>query len=115
MASLGETRLIVVAPAPEQSGVGDYAVDFAAEIEPHFKELTHFWVHNPADETAREVFRNVHQLRKLAIDAARHGSVIVHFEQSAGSLSPFWAALTLPHWIPVTITVHDPPRPVWAP
>jgi hypothetical protein len=115
VATLSETRLIHVAPAPEQSGVGDYALDFAVEIKPHFKEVTQFWVPRPSRETVGEVVRNVRQLRKLATDAEKHGPVIVHFEQGAGSLSPFWAALTLPQRIPVTATVHDPPRPVWGP
>ena len=114
MAVLSDTRLLYVSPAPGHSGVGDYAFDFAAEVRPHFKELVEFWVDTRPRETARDVIRNVRRIRAVAKDALADGPVIVHFEQSAASLTPFWGAM-LPRRIPVTATIHDAPQPVWWP
>lgn len=114
MSALSETQLIFVSPAPGHSGVGDYALDFVAEVEPHFKRVIEFWVEHSSDEKARDVARNVRSIYRLAREASKRGPVIVHFEQSAGSLTPFWAAM-LPRSIPVTATVHDAPQPVWWP
>ena len=114
MADLAHTRLIYVAPAAGKSGVGDYADDFAAEIAPHFLELIDYRIETEGAESAREVLAHVRAVRKLARKTAAQGPTIVHFEQSGGSLSVFWAAL-LPRRIPVTATVHDPPYQVWWP
>lgn len=115
MADLSETRLIHVAPDPSHSGVGDYALDLGAVLRPHVKELIEFWVPDASCETARDVARNVRELRSLAEETARRGPVIVHLEQSGGSLTPFWAAMFMSRSTPVTMTVHDAPQPVWWP
>lgn len=114
MAALSETQLIYVSPEPGHSGVGDYAFDFVTEVKPHFKRVTEFWVEHSSDETASDVVGNVRKIRRLVKETANDGPVIVHFEQSAGSLTPFWASM-LPRRVPVTATVHDAPQPVWWP
>ncbi len=114
MAALSETQLIYVSPEPGHSGVGDYALDFVSEVKPHFRRVVECWVEHSSDETALDVVRNVRKIRAHLREAAKHGPVIVHFEQSAGSLTPFWAAM-LPRRILVTATVHDAPQPVWWP
>lgn len=114
MADLARTRLIYVAPAAGKSGVGDYADDFAAEIAPHFLELIDYRIETEGAESVRDVVGHMRAVRALVKKTAARGPVIVHFEQSGGSLSVFWASI-LPKDIPVTATVHDPPFQVWWP
>ncbi|MGB2921065.1 MAG: glycosyltransferase [Mycobacterium sp.] len=111
---LSGTRLIYVSPAPGRSGVGDYAQDFVDQIRPHFREVTEYWISSDGDETFTGVLSDVRQIRRLAKQQSAAGPVVVHFEQSAGSLAPFWGSI-LPRSIPVTATVHDAPQPVWWP
>ncbi|MDY6811279.1 MAG: glycosyltransferase family 1 protein [Actinomycetota bacterium] len=112
--TLSDTRLIFVSPAPGRSGVGDYAQDFVDEVRPHFAEVIEYWIASDGDETLAGVIRDVRRIRKLAKEKAAEGPTVVHFEQSAGSLAPFWGSI-LPRSIPVTATVHDAPQPVWWP
>ncbi|MGU3432785.1 glycosyltransferase family 1 protein [Actinomycetes bacterium M1A6_2h] len=114
MADLKDTTLLYVSPAAGKSGVGDYADDFAAEVRPHFKELIDYRIETEGAESVRDVLGHVRAVRTLAKETAARGPTVVHFEQSGGSLSVFWASL-LPRSIPVTATVHDPPFQVWWP
>jgi glycosyltransferase involved in cell wall biosynthesis len=114
VAALNETRLIYVSPAPHSSGVGDYAADFVAGLKPYFREVTEFWIASYGNETAREVIQNVRRIRELSRTPAKQGPVIVHFEQSASSLTTFWGAMLI-RSAPVTATIHDAPQPVWWP
>jgi glycosyltransferase involved in cell wall biosynthesis len=113
LALLSETRLLFVAPTPRTSGVGDYAAEFASELKSHFREVIEFWISDRA-ETVSDVARNLRTIRETAAQAAAQGPVIAHFEQSAGSLTAFWAAM-LTRSVPVTATIHDAPQPVWWP
>lgn len=114
MTKLSDVTLIYVLPAPGRSGVGDYGVDFAAEIRPHFRELIEYHIASDGAETVRDVVGDVRRIRALVVATARRGPVIVHFEQSAGSLAAFWGSF-LPRGIVVTATIHDAPQPVWWP
>ncbi len=111
---LRDTRLVYVSPAPGRSGVGDYAADFLNQVRPYFKDVVTYWVDSDGDETVAEVIRSVRAIRELVRQTAAQGPVIVHFEQSAGSLAAFWGSV-LPRPIPVTATIHDAPQPVWWP
>ena len=114
MAALNKTRLIYVAPAPGSDGVGDYAAEFAAALKAHFLDVIEIRTAADRTETIGEVFRNVQRIRETAALVAPQGPVIAHFEQSASSLTAFWAAMAT-RCIPVTATVHDAPQPVWWP
>lgn len=111
---LADTRLVYVTPSPGRSGVGDYAADFLEQVRPYFKDVAIYWMDSDGDETAAQVVRSVRAIRALVRRSAEQGAVIVHFEQSAGSLAAFWGSV-LPRSIPVTATVHDAPQPVWWP
>lgn len=114
MSELRESRLVYVAPAEGRSGVGDYASDFLASVRPHFKDVVEYRIDTEGNETVRDVIRHVRAVRRAVREAQADGPVIAHFEQSAGSLSAFWAA-KLPKEVPVSATIHDAPRPVWWP
>lgn len=111
---LRDTRLIYVSPAPGRSGVGDYAHDFAEQVRPYFREVIDFWIDADGNESAADVLRGIREVRALVKRTAERGPVIVHFEQSAGSMIAFWGSI-LPRSIPVTATIHDAPQPVWWP
>ena len=114
MAPLADTRLVYIAPSAGRSGVGDYADDFLDSVRDHFLEVIVYRIATDGAESVRDVVTNVRAIRALIIAAEQRGPVIAHFEQSAGSLSTFWASW-LPHRIPVTSTVHDAPNPAWWP
>ncbi|MDV7198333.1 glycosyltransferase family 1 protein [Rhodococcus kroppenstedtii] len=114
MPDLANTSLVYVAPAAGKSGVGDYADDFLAAVAPRFREVIDYRIDTEGAESAADVVRHVRTVRALAKKKSAEGPTIVHFEQSGGSLSVFWASL-LPRDIPVTATVHDPPFQVWWP
>ncbi|MBY4382824.1 glycosyltransferase family 1 protein [Rhodococcus fascians] len=114
MAPLAETRLVYIAPSAGRSGVGDYADDFLDSVRDHFLEVIEYRIATDGAETVRDVLTNVRAVRASVLAAEKRGPVIVHFEQSAGSLSTFWASW-LPRRIPVTSTVHDAPNPAWWP
>ncbi|AMY20490.1 MULTISPECIES: glycosyltransferase family 1 protein [Nocardiaceae] len=114
MTPLERTRLVYVAPAAGRSGVGDYADDFLAEIRPHFGDVRDRRIDTEGAETVREVIDHCLAVRRLSTSDDR--PTVVHFEQSSGSLSAFWAAASLSRRSAiVTATVHDPPHPVWWP
>ncbi len=110
---LARTRLVYVAPAAGRSGVGDYADDFLSEVAPHFLDVVDYRIETEGAETAREVLAHARRIRALVKASSAQGPTLVHFEQSGGSLSVFWASLL--RGVTVTATVHDPPYPVWWP
>lgn len=112
--ALENIHVVYVAPEPGSSGVGDYAVDFAAAVAPHVKKLTGYWVPSSRNRTLADVRRETRRLRTLVHECVSAGPTVVHFEQSGASLVPFWGAM-LPSSVPVTATIHDPPYPVWWP
>ncbi|MFZ2238364.1 MAG: glycosyltransferase family 1 protein, partial [Gordonia amarae] len=114
MTDLAQVRLVYVAPAHGRSGVGDYATDFIDAIRPHVLEVIEYRIDTEGSERLSEVVRHMRGVRAAVRKAGDSGPVIAHFEQSAGSLSTFWAA-ALPAVVPVTATIHDAPRPVWWP
>ncbi|MGN7134465.1 glycosyltransferase [Rhodococcoides corynebacterioides] len=114
MDPLSTARLIYVAPAAGLSGVGDYADDLVATFAPHFASVTDYRIETEGAESVRDIVRHRRRVRDLVHAEAR--PTVVHFEQSSGSLSTFWAsAVDLGQSAIVTATVHDPPHPVWWP
>ena len=114
MTPLAETQLVYISPAEGRSGVGDYATDFVNAVAGNFRGVTEYRIETDGAETVRDVARNVRGIRRVVRREMQRGPVIVHIEQSAGSLSTFWAALAL-RSVPVTGTIHDAPQPVWWP
>ncbi|MBT0565930.1 glycosyltransferase family 1 protein [Williamsia sp. CHRR-6] len=114
MTELRSTTVVYVAPAAGRSGVGDYADDVVEAIRPHVAGVREYRITSDGSETVRTVMADVRAIRQLVTDASNSGPVVVHFEQSAGSLAAFWGSF-LPRHVPVTATVHDAPQPVWWP
>ncbi len=105
------TRLIYVATRAGSTGVGDYAEDFVAAVRPYFAEVVELRHGGPGEEGWRDIRRLRRRLRALLADGA---PTIVHTELAGGSVTSFWVTAGLGS-VPVTATVHDPPRVVWWP
>lgn len=106
--------LIVVAPRVGTGGVGDYAEEFIAATSPLFWNFREVRTGGPDEVRLRDVLGDRRRLSRLISESERRGPVLVHFELSAGSLSPFWL-LAGRKRTPTTATVHDPPLSVWWP
>lgn len=108
----GQT-LVYVAPRDGGSGVGDYATEFVAAARPYFRDIVE--IRHPGAGGDR--FTDVRRARAHIAEVLGERGVdrtIVHGELSGGSLVPFWSLPTDPA-IRVTMTMHDPPRPIWYP
>lgn len=103
-------RVILLAPRAGESGVGDYADDFAAALREHVEvvELRHG---PPGSDGIVDIWRFRRRLRDLLADSP--GGTVVHAELSGGATPGFWAVAGL--GAPHSATVHDAPRPVWFP
>ncbi|MFD7012383.1 glycosyltransferase family 1 protein [Rhodococcus jostii] len=113
MVNLSEKRLVYVAPKAGIGGIGDYAVDFADAARPHFSDVVEYRHDGPGADTLGQLRAHRRKIRTLA-DETGPTRTIVHCELSGGALVPFWGTWRLGP-VPVTATVHDPPRGVWWP
>ena len=109
--SLGDHRLVFVAPDEGQTAVGDYAQDLVEALRPHFGEIAEVRTAGPGADTIADVRRHRAQLRALVADGPP-GRTLVHAELSTGVMPTFWAVAGL-SGIPITATIHDPPQGLW--
>jgi glycosyltransferase involved in cell wall biosynthesis len=106
-------RVLQVAPDPAVgSGIGAFALalrtalpELGTDVEPLLVPLE-----------AAYTWREVRAFARAAV-AASEGCDAAHVELGGGSVYEFQAARALlaAGDVPVFVTVHDPPRPVWAP
>ncbi|MCQ4120898.1 glycosyltransferase family 1 protein [Rhodococcus tibetensis] len=113
MVNLSEKRLVYVAPKPGIGGVGDYADDFAAAARPYFRDVVEYRHDGPGADSLSRLRAHGQKIRAL-VEETGPKRTIVHCELSGGALVPFWGTCRLGP-VPVTATVHDPPRAVWWP
>jgi PST family polysaccharide transporter len=106
--------LVVVAPRVGSGGVGDYAEELIAEAAPLFANFREVRTGGPGQAGLRDLIRDRLRLSQVVRESEGQGPVVIHFELSAGSLSPFWLLAGRKGW-PTTATVHDPPLSVWWP
>ena len=111
--SLGDHRLVFVAPAEGQTAVGDYAQNFVDAVRPHFGEVVERRTSGPGTDTLRDMRGHRAAVEDL-VAGAPGGRVLVHAELSTGVLSTFWSTARL-KGVPITSTVHDPPQGPWLP
>ena len=107
--------LILVAPRASSGGVGDYAEEFIAAAVPLFSSFREIRTAGPDNVGLLDLFRDRIRLSREIRKSLVTGPVVVHFELSAASLSPFWLLAGRSRDIVTTATVHDPPRAVWWP
>lgn len=106
--------LIVVAPRVNSGGVGDYSEDFISEVSQGFDNFHQIRTGGPGQVGILDLIRDRFRLSQLLKKSKLQGPVVLHFELSAGSLSPFWLLAGLSGSL-TTATVHDPPFSVWWP
>lgn len=106
--------LVLVAPRLGSGGVGDYADELMAEARPLFANFREIRTGGPGEASLRDLIRDRWRLAQAVKESERKGPVVIHYELSAGSLSPFWL-LTGSKGHPTTATVHDPPFSIWWP
>jgi polysaccharide biosynthesis protein PslF len=107
--------LILVAPRAGSGGVGDYAEEFIGAAVPNFSSFREIRTAGPGNVGVLDLIGDRIRLRREIRESLAAGPVVVHFELSAASLSPFWLLAARSREIVTTATVHDPPRAVWWP
>jgi hypothetical protein len=95
--------------------VGDYAEEFIAAAGHNYSSLREIRTEGPGNVSLLDLFRDRRRLSRAIRESLASGPVVVHFELSAASLSPFWLLAARSGDIVTTATVHDPPRAVWWP
>lgn len=109
-----QATFIFVAPKTRSGGVGDYSDDFGAAASRLFSDTLEVRTGGPGQVSIADLLRDRRNLSRLLKKSAQKGPVVLHFELSAGSLSPFWLLAGSKGTI-TTATVHDPPFSVWWP
>lgn len=86
-----------------------------AAAAPLFSSFREIRTEGPDNVSLMGLVRDRISLAKQIKEALAAGPVVVHFELSAASLSPFWLLAGRSRRNVTTATVHDPPRAVWWP
>jgi polysaccharide biosynthesis protein PslF len=108
---LSDRRLVFVAPAQGQTGVGDYAQDLVEALRPLVGDVVEHRTLGPGADSFADLRRHRDQVRQLVADGPV-GRVIVHAELSTGVLPTYWSIVGLGN-VPMTATLHDPPQGLW--
>lgn len=108
------TRVLHLAPDLNAgSGIGEYAERYRNVVREQGLVIC------PLDVPARSLnsWRDVRRYARAATAASESGFDLVHAELGGGALRQFYAALAVGRRgrIPLVVTLHDPPRPVWWP